>query len=91
MRPTEDKASLGEEESYERFNPTFTYPVSLLIICDSLTYHRVLQIYGEEEKIYGYEGLTIDVSHSVHICDLTITDSVISCDLPPVPWFLIFL
>ncbi|KAG9225914.1 hypothetical protein CCMSSC00406_0006464 [Pleurotus cornucopiae] len=44
VRPTEDKASLGEEESYENFHPTFTYP-----------------IYGEEEKIYGYEGLTIDL------------------------------
>ncbi len=66
MRPTEDKASLGEEESYEKFNPTFTYPVSFLTIYDSLIYHRVLQIYGEEEKIYGYEALTIDVSHSAH-------------------------
>ncbi|KAF8232288.1 histone acetyltransferase type B catalytic subunit, partial [Tricholoma matsutake] len=44
VRSREDKESLAEDESYENFNPSFTYP-----------------IYGEEEKIYGYNDLLIDL------------------------------
>ncbi|TFK46408.1 histone acetyltransferase type B [Heliocybe sulcata] len=39
-----DKEVLAEDESYEGFHPTFTYP-----------------IYGEEETIYGYKELVIDL------------------------------
>ncbi|KAF4614777.1 hypothetical protein D9613_003276 [Agrocybe pediades] len=44
VRSTKDKEVLAENESYEEFHPTFTYP-----------------IYGEEEKIYGYKDLIIDL------------------------------
>ncbi|KAL0070550.1 histone acetyltransferase 1 [Marasmius tenuissimus] len=44
VRAQEDKKALAEDESYENFSPTFTYP-----------------IYGEEETIYGYSGLRIDL------------------------------
>ncbi|KAI9446791.1 acyl-CoA N-acyltransferase [Lactarius indigo] len=44
VRATTDKEGLGDNESYENFHPTFTYP-----------------IYGEDEKIYGYTDLVIDL------------------------------
>ncbi|KAH6918972.1 histone acetyltransferase type B catalytic subunit [Coprinopsis sp. MPI-PUGE-AT-0042] len=44
VRSSEDKQSLAEDETYENFHPSFTYP-----------------IYGEEETIYGYKDLAIDV------------------------------
>ncbi|KAJ8589991.1 histone acetyltransferase type B catalytic subunit [Rhizopogon salebrosus TDB-379] len=44
VRAEEDKQVLGEEETYEEFHPSFTYP-----------------IYGEDEKIYGYQDLVIDL------------------------------
>ncbi|TFK72215.1 histone acetyltransferase type B catalytic subunit [Pluteus cervinus] len=44
VRAQEDKEALGESESYEDFQPAFTYP-----------------IFGEEEKIYGYQDLAIDL------------------------------
>ncbi|KAI0259913.1 acyl-CoA N-acyltransferase [Gloeopeniophorella convolvens] len=44
VRAREDKEVLGDNESYENFHPTFTYP-----------------IYGEDEKIYGYNDLVIDL------------------------------
>ncbi|GLB35455.1 putative catalytic component of the histone acetylase B (HAT-B) complex [Lyophyllum shimeji] len=44
VRSTEDKKSLAEDESYESFHPTFTYP-----------------IYGDDQKVYGYKGLDIDL------------------------------
>ncbi|KAG0705310.1 acyl-CoA N-acyltransferase [Suillus ampliporus] len=44
VRAEEDKQVLGNEETYEEFHPTFTYP-----------------IYGEDEKIYGYQDLVIDL------------------------------
>ncbi|KIK99725.1 hypothetical protein PAXRUDRAFT_452578 [Paxillus rubicundulus Ve08.2h10] len=44
VRAREDKQVLGDNESYEAFQPTFTYP-----------------IYGEDEKIYGYQDLVIDL------------------------------
>ncbi|KAL5528913.1 hypothetical protein ACEPAG_4887 [Sanghuangporus baumii] len=44
VRASPDKEILTEDESYEDFHPTFTYP-----------------IYGEEEKIYGYRDLVIDL------------------------------
>jgi len=43
VRAQEDKQVLGDNESFEGFHPTFTYP-----------------IYGEDEKIYGYQDLVID-------------------------------
>ncbi|KAH0830345.1 acyl-CoA N-acyltransferase [Lanmaoa asiatica] len=43
VRAQEDKQVLGDNESFEEFHPTFTYP-----------------IYGEDEKIYGYQDLVID-------------------------------
>lgn len=44
VRAKEDKKVLHDDESYEEFHPTFTYP-----------------IYGEDEKIYGYQDLVIDL------------------------------
>ncbi|KAF8520175.1 histone acetyltransferase type B catalytic subunit [Hysterangium stoloniferum] len=44
VRAKEDQALLGEDEDYEDFHPTFTYP-----------------IFGEEEKIYGYQNLRVDL------------------------------
>ncbi|KAI0032357.1 acyl-CoA N-acyltransferase [Vararia minispora EC-137] len=44
VRGAADREMLGENESYEGFHPTFTYP-----------------IYGEDEKIYGYKDLVIDL------------------------------
>ncbi|KAH9977310.1 histone acetyltransferase type B catalytic subunit [Lactifluus volemus] len=44
VRANDDKEVLGDNESYENFHPTFTYP-----------------IYGEDEKIYGYTDLVIDL------------------------------
>ncbi|THH14867.1 hypothetical protein EW146_g5517 [Bondarzewia mesenterica] len=44
VRSSKDKEVLAEDESYEGFHPTFTYP-----------------IFGEEEKIYGYNDLVIDL------------------------------
>ncbi|KJA15956.1 hypothetical protein HYPSUDRAFT_47916 [Hypholoma sublateritium FD-334 SS-4] len=44
VRSQNDKEALAEEETYEEFNPSFTYP-----------------IYGEDEKIYGYRDLVIDL------------------------------
>ncbi|EMD39536.1 hypothetical protein CERSUDRAFT_150068 [Gelatoporia subvermispora B] len=46
VRTPDDKAALSTREAYEGFHPTFTYP-----IC----------IFGEDEKIYGYQGLMIDL------------------------------
>ncbi|KAI9569009.1 acyl-CoA N-acyltransferase [Boletus coccyginus] len=43
VRAQADKQVLGDNESFEGFHPTFTYP-----------------IYGEDEKIYGYQDLVID-------------------------------
>ena len=73
VRAQKDKESFAEDESYEDFSPTFTYPVCTLhcwlidrfswplLIC-SRGYPSVLQIFGEDEKIYGYNDLVIDVS-----------------------------
>ncbi|KDR81878.1 hypothetical protein GALMADRAFT_90297 [Galerina marginata CBS 339.88] len=44
VRSSKDKEVLGEDEAYEEFNPSFTYP-----------------IYGEDEKIYGYRDIVIDL------------------------------
>lgn len=44
VRAQEDKKVLHDDELYEEFHPTFTYP-----------------IYGEDEKIYGYQDLVIDL------------------------------
>ncbi|KAJ7581507.1 histone acetyltransferase type B catalytic subunit [Mycena floridula] len=44
VRASADKDSLIDDETYEEFHPTFTYP-----------------IFGEEEKIYGYNDLVIDL------------------------------
>ncbi|KAI0320300.1 histone acetyltransferase type B catalytic subunit [Amylostereum chailletii] len=44
VRATRDQEVLGDNESYEGFHPTFTYP-----------------IYGEDEKLYGYRDLVIDL------------------------------
>ncbi|KAH9056691.1 acyl-CoA N-acyltransferase [Lactarius vividus] len=44
VRAATDKEALCDNESYENFHPTFTYP-----------------IYGEDEKIYGYTDLVIDL------------------------------
>ena len=34
VRAQKDKESLAEDESYEDFSPTFTYPVCILLVCD---------------------------------------------------------
>ncbi|KAH7890009.1 acyl-CoA N-acyltransferase [Phlebopus sp. FC_14] len=44
VRAQEDQQVLADEESFEGFHPTFTYP-----------------IYGQDEKIYGYRDLVIDL------------------------------
>ncbi|KAF9466258.1 acyl-CoA N-acyltransferase [Collybia nuda] len=44
VRSREDKESIAEDEVYEGFHPSFTYP-----------------IFGEDEKIYGYNDLVIDL------------------------------
>uniref|UniRef100_A0A8H7Y2N6 Histone acetyltransferase type B catalytic subunit n=1 Tax=Psilocybe cubensis TaxID=181762 RepID=A0A8H7Y2N6_PSICU len=44
VRSATDKEVLAEDETYEEFHPTFTYP-----------------IYGEDEKIYGYKDIVIDL------------------------------
>lgn len=64
MRAVADKESLAEDESYENYHPGFTYPVRLLTLFLS---HDLIpaQIYGEQEKIYGYTDLVIDVSHYI--------------------------
>jgi histone acetyltransferase 1 len=63
VRANKDKEALGESESFENFHPTFTYPVCA---CLPVFSHRPanvsgLQIYGEDENIYGYSDLVIDV------------------------------
>jgi histone acetyltransferase 1 len=62
VRANEDKEALGESESFENFHPTFTYPVCSFqsFLTDRLTFSG-LQIYGEDENIYGYSDLVIDV------------------------------
>jgi histone acetyltransferase 1 len=67
VRSLADKEALAEQESYSDFHPRFTYPVRLssYVGVSFLTFFRFvawLQIFGEDEKIYGYKGLTIDVS-----------------------------
>ncbi|KAJ7273046.1 histone acetyltransferase type B catalytic subunit [Mycena rebaudengoi] len=44
VRAPEDAQTLGDEETYVDFHPSFTYP-----------------IFGEDEKIYGYNDLVIDL------------------------------
>ncbi|KAI5987564.1 acyl-CoA N-acyltransferase [Pisolithus albus] len=44
VRAREDRKALQDDQSFEQFHPTFTYP-----------------IYGEDEKLYGYEDLVIDL------------------------------
>ncbi|KAJ7491227.1 histone acetyltransferase type B catalytic subunit [Mycena latifolia] len=44
VRATDDKQALGDDESFEEFHPSFTYP-----------------IFGDDEKIYGYTDLVIDL------------------------------
>ncbi|KAF8870694.1 histone acetyltransferase type B catalytic subunit [Gymnopilus junonius] len=44
VRSSKDKEMLADDETYEEFHPSFTYP-----------------IYGEDEKIYGYRDLLIDL------------------------------
>jgi histone acetyltransferase 1 len=63
VRANEDKEVLADNESYENFHPTFTYPVCVqvhsILFANPLT---LVQIYGEDENIYGYSDLVIDVS-----------------------------
>jgi hypothetical protein len=62
VRAYEDKESLAESESHESFSPTFTYPVrSIGLRPTVIAAYPTLQIYGEDEKIYGYKNLKIDV------------------------------
>ncbi|TDL27661.1 histone acetyltransferase type B catalytic subunit [Rickenella mellea] len=44
VRAPKDKELLEDENEYEGFQPTFTYP-----------------IFGEDEKVYGYQDLVIDL------------------------------
>jgi hypothetical protein len=46
------------------FHPRFTYPVRPETPCPLLEYHELtarMQIFGEQEKLYGYENLRINV------------------------------
>jgi len=50
------------------FHPRFTYPVRSKAPCPLFGHHKLnvgLQIFGEQERIYGYENLRIDVSSSL--------------------------
>ncbi|KAI0948700.1 hypothetical protein AcV7_009372 [Taiwanofungus camphoratus] len=62
VRAKQDRASLTAREAYEGFHPTFTYPVRPLSLLPAhpLT-HPHPQIFGEDEKIYGFRGLTVDL------------------------------
>jgi len=65
VRSEKDKEALAEDETYEEFSPSFTYPVCAVISSVweyYLTTVCFAQIYGEDEKIYGYNDLVIDVS-----------------------------
>lgn len=44
------------------FHPRFTYPVRSKALFWRHNLTVKLQIFGEQEKIYGYENLRIDVS-----------------------------
>jgi histone acetyltransferase 1 len=65
VRANKDKEALGDGESFENFHPTFTYPVCRNPSSHSLLRRpadfRAFQIYGEDENIYGYSDLVIDV------------------------------
>ena len=62
VRAYEDEESLAETESHESFSPTFTYPVWPIGLRPTvIAAYPALQIYGEDEKIYGYKNLKIDV------------------------------
>lgn len=61
VRAQKDREALSREESFEGFNPMFTYPASLSVACMSIRLIVILQIFGENEKIYGYKDLLIDV------------------------------
>ena len=66
VRAPEDKASLWSREVYEEFRPTFTYPVRPLRPGSRHRFLCASQIYGEEEKIYGYKDLAIEVRAPLH-------------------------
>jgi Histone acetyl transferase HAT1 N-terminus len=61
VRSAEDKASLAEGEEYEGFHSRFTYPVRDASESFDFALNLAVKIFGEEEKIYGYKGLVIDV------------------------------
>lgn len=68
VRSPADKAVLGEDETYEDFHPTFTYPVCTRLSMKHMRWFMFMhlclcssQIYGDDEKIYGYQDLIIDV------------------------------
>ncbi|TCD60783.1 histone acetyltransferase 1 [Steccherinum ochraceum] len=65
VRPKEDKACLTAREVYEGFNPTFTYPVRVAHPPpnDPVLNRAVspAQIFGEDEKFYGYKDLVVDL------------------------------
>ena len=64
VRANKDKEVLSDGESFENFHPTFTYPVRtnfpLFSLLTPLNFGAT-QIYGEDENIYGYSDLVIDV------------------------------
>jgi hypothetical protein len=61
-----DKSAVDSDETgsvhsaHPPFHPQFTYPVRLYQYLASLI-SPFAQIFGEEEKIYGYKDLKIDV------------------------------
>jgi hypothetical protein len=59
VRANDDKEVLGDNESYENFHPSFTYPVRKLLEFFYVSNNFLIsfQIYGEDEKIYGYTDL----------------------------------
>jgi hypothetical protein len=61
-----DKSAVDSDETgsvhsaHPTFHPQFTYPVRTYQYLASLV-SQFAQIFGEEEKIYGYKDLKIDV------------------------------
>ena len=99
VRSQREKDALGDDETYEKFHPNFTYPVSRRLLSLPPQVIRTwkahfFQIYGEEEKIYGYQDLVIDVSHCciyAWIEQASLLASICSCVLHLVHWNNILL
>ena len=97
VRSQKDKEALAEDEAYEEFNPSFTYPVWhciswFLCLLKLNPLIRCFQIYGEDEKIYGYRDLVIDVKNPIEtLRHMQFVSHLSSCALHLGPWSNIWL